>query len=69
MVRGDSERQDRGGNMPERTQRLRVTFVFVDPPMLVLFSLLFSLSFLLGCIVLLAPAVVSQLYQVVAILI
>ena len=55
--------------MPERTQQLRVTFVFVDPPMSALFSLLFSLSFLLGWIVLFAPAVDSKLYRVVAILI
>ena len=43
-----------------RTQRLRVAFFFVDPPLSALFSLLFSLSFLLGLVVLFAPTVVSK---------
>ena len=67
--RSDSEWQVCGGTWPERTQRLRATLVFVDPPMLALFSLPLSLSFLLGVFVLFAPAVVSKLYRVVAILI
>ena len=55
MVRGDSECWISGGTLPERTQRLRVSCVFVDPPMSALFSFLFSLPFLLGVPVLCLP--------------
>jgi hypothetical protein len=51
-----------------RAQRLRIISVFVDPTLSTLLSFLLLLLFLLGFVVLFAPAVVSILYRFVAIL-
>jgi hypothetical protein len=51
----------------QRAQWLRVIFIFVDPPMLALFSFLFfSLLFFWACLCCFALALDSKEYRVVA---